>query len=122
MSKELCEIQLGEGRTLYFENFHQLQENGIALDSNESGLSKLRTSKEALKQAAEPLIEVLESLRESTLPMGASEMELSMQLELAANGEIPILKVLSFGSSCQISAKFVWKKDDDKTPIKKTEV
>ena len=43
--------------------------------------------------------------------MTPDELELSMQLEIAVNGETPVFKVISLGSKCQIAAKFVWKND-----------
>ena len=57
----------------------------------------------------------MNSLREATKDMAPDEMELSMQFEMAISGEMPVLKIVSAESKCQLAAKFVWRKENEMT-------
>ncbi len=99
------------GCSIFFEELDQLQKSAITHDAQPHlGDTILDWSDDALKRAAQPLVDALSVFHQAALPMAPDELELSMQLELSANGETPVFKVLSLGSKCQISAKFVWKK------------
>lgn len=97
------------GCSIFFEELEQLKIPDRRHDSPTVD-TIMNWSDDVIKKAAKPLLDALSSLRQATQDMEPDEMELSMQLELAANGEIPVFKVLSLGSKCQIAAKFVWKK------------
>jgi len=97
------------GYSVFFEELEQLQKPDRRHDS-QAVETILNWSDDVLGKAAQPLLDVLSGLRQATQAMAPDEMELSMQLELAVNGETPVFKVLSLGSKCQIAAKFVWKK------------
>ena len=109
MSK-VREVEIN-GCSIFFEELEQLQKEASTHDMQSSGGSAIfKWGKEALEQATQPLVDALEGFRQATQHMASDELELSMQLELAANGETPVFKVVSVGSKCQIAAKFVWKK------------
>ena len=95
---------------IFFEELEQLDKANITHDGAKPSEKDLSWSAETLKQAAKPLVDTLSALHEAAKPMVPDELELSMQLELALNGETPVFKVVSMGASCQIAAKFVWKK------------
>ncbi len=97
------------GGSIFFEELEQLKKPDRRHDSLTVD-TVLNWSDDVIKKAAQPLLDALSSLRQATQAMAPDEMELSMQLELAVNGETPVFKVLSLGSKCQIAAKFVWKK------------
>ena len=99
------------GCSIFFEELEQLQKRTNTHDAQSINANTIfKWEDEALKQAAQPLVHALEGFRQATQHMTPDELELSMQLELAANGETPVFKVVSIGSKCQIAAKFVWKK------------
>ena len=97
------------GCSIFFEELDQLQEPEMTRDAGVAD-TILNWSEDVIKQAAQPLVDALGILHRAAQSMAPDELELSMKLELAANGETPVFKVLSLGSKCQIAAKFVWKK------------
>ena len=98
--------------SLFFEELEQLQKPISVHDSQSRvGSEMLVWNNDVLRQAAKPLVDALEGLHQEALSMTPDELELSMQLAIAVNGETPVFKVISLGSKCQIAAKFVWKND-----------
>lgn len=63
--------------------------------------------------AMKPAVSILDSLRNSAKEMSPDEMEISMQFDLALNGEVPVFKIASAEASAQIAVKLVWKKEHD---------
>lgn len=98
------------GCSIFFEELEQMQKTATTHDARSGSGGSFSWSIDTLKQAAQPLVAALSALHDAAESMAPDELELSMQLELAANGETPVFKVVSLGTSCQIAAKFVWKK------------
>lgn len=100
------------GCSIFFEEMDQLQKSINTHDGRKNGGNIiLDWGNDALKQAVQPLVTALDVLHQATASIAPDELELSMQLEMAANGATPVFKVVSIGSKCQIAAKFVWKKE-----------
>lgn len=105
---EFHEVKINDC-SIYFEDLEQVSRPGSVHDSIHVRDKASHWSDDMLKQAATPLVEILDVLRKEMCRMDPDEAELSMQLELAVNGETPVFKVVSLGSKSQISVKFVWK-------------
>ena len=101
-----------DGCSIIIENVKQNNSESYINDS--SGFTKILSwTKEQIIEATKPAVTILKSLRDSTQEMASDEMELSMQFGLELNGETPIFKVVSVGSTAQISVKCVWKKEQN---------
>lgn len=98
------------GCSIFFEKLDEIQISDVTHDTKISD-GPLKWTDETIKKAAQPLVDALSGFRQAAQTMAPDELELSMQLELAINGTTPVFKVLSMGSTYQIGAKFVWKKE-----------
>lgn len=100
--------------SIYFENLEQAIKPDSTQDAKLlSNDAVLTWSSEMLSNAVAPLVDVLDMLHRESNRMSPDEIELTMQLEVALNGETPVFKVVSLGSKYNISAKFVWKKEQN---------
>ncbi len=106
--RDTYEVKIN-GCSIFFE-MEQLKMSHNTHDSSRGAKKMLDWSDNVLKQAAQPLVGAFEDFHQSVQSLSPDELELTMQLELALNGETPVFKVFSAGSKCQISAKFIWKK------------
>lgn len=109
--KNTQEIKIN-GCSVFWE-MEQVKEDAYTLDAGGIVDEVLEWGEDVIKQAARPLVDILGVLHKATKSMSQApdELELTMQLELALNGETPVFKILSVGTNCQIAAKFVWKKE-----------
>lgn len=109
MENEVCEVKINEC-SVFFASLEQLQVPQSTHDAKKCRGGGLEWTGEMLEKAARPLVEALSTLRQATESMAPDELELSMQLNLALKGSVPVFNILSTESGAQISAKFVWKK------------
>lgn len=99
-----------DGLDVYFDHLDQVDPSAQTHDAY--GLNRpMEWSAEKLGDALRPMAKVINSLRNSTQDISPDEMEISMQFEIAVSGETPVLKIVSAETTCQIAAKFVWKKE-----------
>lgn len=101
-----------DGYSIYVEDIYQHNPNQYVDDASVAEKA-LKWTAEQINDAMKPAASILNSLRNATQKMAPDEMELSMQFEIALNGEVPVFTIVSAEAAAQVAVKFVWKRGQD---------
>lgn len=108
MGKKSTEI-LVDGCSIFIENLEQLNKN--THDASTLRNTAIAWTTQGIEQTLKPVISIFKSLQNAAKDVTPDEIELSMQLDIGLNGEIPVLKIVSAEATAQIAVKLVWKSE-----------
>ncbi len=96
-----------DGYSIYFDQIEQVDESHFSHDSSLN--DAIKWSSEQLKKAVYPIVNIMDTIKNSVKDSSLDTIELSMQFSLNLKGEVPIFKIISAGSSSQMGIKLIWK-------------
>lgn len=98
-----------DGYSVYFDELNVHNNADHYPDANSLGSKIYEWTSENLERAMKPVLSIMNSLKKAASDYSLDEIELTTQVNMNLKGEVPIFKIISAGSSAQMSVTLKWK-------------